>query len=208
MKNIKFLTIILAAIAIITALELNTGCKKKTDPTPAPAANNNNNNNTGCGSGLLCATINSTSFTSGAYNSSGNWTQYNQGGMSQLIYGGYNQVTFDGDKISTQDRFNLAIISPSVAAFKAGNSYSTTSTSGYGLSLSYYKFDPVSLSEFHWATDASHTGNLTLTKFDTIANLASGTFSFYGKEKNINTTGDTSTVHITAGSFTDLKITR
>ena len=80
-----------------------------------------------------------------------------------------------------------------------------------GVSLDYYKFDATDLVFYDWRADRNHpgsTGTLTLTKLDTVANLVSGSFSFTAKEINVNTTHDSSTVTITNGGFTDLKITR
>lgn len=195
-------TTIYAVLAI--ALFLNLNCSKNT------SVNSPNDNNNTTGNGTLTAKINGTSFVSGTYNPGGNLTGYNLGAYAQLLYNsGYIQFTINGDKTSTQDRFNLVFVG--TVPPKAGTTYSTTNTMNntVGISLNYFKFDAsVGVIEYHWATDAAHSGSLTITKFDTVTNLTSGTFSFSGKEKNVNTTGDTTTVTITNGTFTNLTITR
>jgi hypothetical protein len=166
-----------------------------------------NSSNSNCGEGLLCATVDGSQFVSDSYNSGGTFTQYNQGAFAQMLLGTYVQFIVNGQRQAAQDRFNIAITS--VALPTAGTTYTTTGGGvSYGLSLNYFKWDAAALTEYHWATNASHSGTLTLTKFDTITNLASGTFSFTGPEVNVNTTGDSTTKTITAGSFTDLVITR
>jgi len=59
---------------------------------------------------------------------------------------------------------------------------------------------------FGYATDATHTGTLSITEYDSINHFISGTFSFTGNGYYIDQCGTkhNSTVSITGGTFTDV----
>jgi len=56
---------------------------------------------------------------------------------------------------------------------------------------------------FAYYTDSVHTGLITLTTFDTVNHVASGTFNFVAQEQMPTKNGGNATV--TNGSFTNLK---
>jgi hypothetical protein len=179
--------------------------------TSTPA--NNNTTTTGCGEGILCATIGGVSYVAEAYNAAGNTTtDKSAGSFASLTNPGTGfafYFTIYGDKAPLpQQSIEIMMISNSTPT--VGTAYSL-SNGTVGVQLDYYKFDATDLVFYDWRASANRpgsSGTITLTKLDLAANLVSGTFSFTGVENNPNTTHDNTTVTVTNGSFTDLKITR
>ncbi len=212
MKQLKSITVLLSA-GILSAFILLLSCSKSTS-TPTPASTTSTN--TGCGDGILCADVNGTvpgniHFIADAYPGKLSNTPYKSGSYCQLIRnsGSFVQFVIEGENASSQELFNLAIFTTS--SLKTGVAYTSTTPMSTGTpSLNFHKFDPTPLVDYVWSTNYStgHTGTITLTKYDTAANLASGTFNFTGDETSVNTTGDHSTITVTNGSFTNLIIQR
>lgn len=69
-------------------------------------------------------------------------------------------------------------------------------TASYGYFVKR-KFNPLN----EWITDVTHPGTVTITRYDTVAQVVSGTFEFTGG--NIDST--TNAIHVTEGRF-DVKI--
>lgn len=76
----------------------------------------------------------------------------------------------------------------------------TLSNVNYGDVFSAYL---LSKTYFAYYTDSVHTGLVTLTTFDTVNHVASGTFNFVAQEQSPTKNGGDATV--TNGSFTSLK---
>ena len=207
MKNLSLKRSFVSILTVFgTTLSLGS-CASSTS-TPS-----NNNNSTSCGEGILCATIDGASYVADAYNPAGDPTSDKSAGSFAILqdpYYGYSfHLGINGDKaLHPQQSIEIGITANSIPA--VGTAYDLTSST-VGISLDYYKFDATDLVLYDWRADRNHagaTGTLTITKLDTVTNLVSGMFSFSAKEININTTHDSSTVTVTDGSFTDLRITR
>jgi len=83
--------------------------------------------------------------------------------------------------------------------------YVPLATGTYTLSDSTFSgqyWDGTILNQTTYITDSTHTGTVTITKYDTANKLMSGTFSFTARQ--FYPTG-TATKSVTNGSFTDAK---
>lgn len=186
----------LGAAALLLTL---SACKK----------DNNNNNTETCGSGLLCAHVDGVSYTAKAYNftrgsiftSSSYNGSYGQLVASSTSTGGYymniSGNNSDGNSDATWEIDMRITQLPTV-----GGTY--TSQAG---SASFDYYAGTSSNQLHYVTDASHTGTVTITKIDTVANQVSGTFSFEANTPS-GQSQTPATHSITSGSFTDLIIRR
>ncbi|MBS1683659.1 MAG: hypothetical protein JSS76_02835 [Bacteroidetes bacterium] len=195
MKKLK-IAMGLGAAALLLTL---SACKK----------DSNNNNTETCDSGLLCAHVDGVSYTAKAYNftrgsiftSSSYNGSYGQLVASSTSTGGYymniSGNNSDGNSDATWEIDMRITQLPTV-----GGTY--TSQAG---SASFDYYAGTSSNQLHYVTDASHTGTVTITKIDTVANQVSGTFSFEANTPS-GQSQTPATHSITSGSFTDLIIRR
>lgn len=67
-------------------------------------------------------------------------------------------------------------------------------------SFASYKLYPTGQTTTTYVTDATHSGTIVITKFDTVHHIISGTFQFDA----VNSTNSSDVVHVTNGQFTIL----
>ena len=174
---------------------------------------NNNNNSATCGSGLLCATVDGTSYTASPYNTAttggffgiGGTTTYN-GSYAQLVpnsntIGGYNLVVV-GNNGTASAAANYQLDFTIKELPTNGGVYTT---GGGSVTFDYYGGSTTN--QLHYVTDSTHTGTVTITSIDTVNNYVTGTFSYTAVEAPGQSY--TPTTHaITSGSFTKIIVRR
>lgn len=198
--GLKILAMCSIVLSLCSSCATSTSTPSDTTPT------------TGCGEGLLCATINGTSYIAEAFNPTGDWLAWKTEGSGAKLQDPYYTIAyhidiFGGDSIHPQQSIEIGVSSNSPLVTGTYNLTNPT----VSVSMDYYKFDANDLVFYDWRAgrnQSGSTGTVTISRLDTVANLVSGSFSFTAKNINVNTTHDSSTIVITNGSFTNLKITR
>lgn len=174
----------ICCIAVATSLFLvESGCNKKDGSTTSTP-----NTNPGCGEGVLCGKLDGLDFASDQY-ATGNGTKAVLGSNSAL-----SAFFLTAIRSSTKETIEITITQKP----QVGHTYST---SGTAAEMTYINTTNGTQT---WNTDfINHTGTVTITKFDTTANLVSGTFNFTaGSFQN------SSTHTFANGAFTDVKLIR
>lgn len=182
----------------VVLLSIMSSCKKSSD------------NSATCGSGLLCATVDGTSYTASPYNTAttggffgvGGTTTYN-GSYAQLVpnantIGGYNLVVVGNNGTASEAAtYQLDFTIKELPT--NGGVYTTT-----GGSVSFDYDAGSTTNQLHYVSDSTHTGTVTITSIDTVNNYITGTFSYTGFNSAITPTTHT----ITSGSFTKILVRR
>jgi len=165
-----FLKTIAAAMMLVFLCGMYS-CKKTTTPPPANPT-----------PGTLTATVNGTTFTTPAY--------------AQILVPGRLDI-YPG--VSTTDSLLVSIF---IAGTSTGT-YTLNSTQGSlqnGNEGEFYHSNATNTSFTEYWTDTTHTGTVTITKWDMTAKQFSGTFSFNAVQFHPSATGATVSV---SGSFTN-----
>jgi hypothetical protein len=182
-KRIKTLLSICFIAITATLFLVESGCNKNDGSTTSTP-----NTNPGCGEGVLCGKLDGLDFASDQY-TTGNGTKAVLGSSS-----GFSTLILTALRSSTKETIGITFTQKP----QTGHTYSTSSL---GVEFTYIN---VSNGTQTWTTDfTSHTGSVTVTKFDTTANLISGTFNF-----TAGSTQNTTTHTFSNGAFTDVKVIR
>jgi hypothetical protein len=181
-RTLKFSLMLLLAIPAI----FMAGCNKNNS-----SSNNTPNTNPGCGEGIMCGKLDTSNFVS---------DQYVAGNGTRAVLGTSNSFStfvLTAVKASTKQSIAIALSQKP----QVGHTYVT---SNLGAEFTYVNLSGSGTQT--WTTDpinSTHSGSVTITKFDTTANLISGTFSFTAASSQT-----TATHTFSNGAFTDVMVIR
>lgn len=148
------------------------------------------NTNPGCGEGVLCGKLDTSEFVSDQY-AAGNGTRAIAGSSN-----GFSTLVLTAVKASTQQTISMAFTQKP----QTGHTYTT---GNLGVVFTYINLNNGPAQTFTTDPTSAHSGSVTVTKFDTTANLISGSFSFTAAS-----TQSTTTHSFSNGAFTDVKVIR